>query len=128
MIYNDKCSNFEELLNEDNSVSMHHNNINALAIKRYKDTSDMSADIMNRVFESINTPHYKLFHITQLRHTSHFSTDPIRNICNGTESASYLEPKIWEQIPAEIKNKDSLDDFKKEIKKWKPSECPCLNF
>ena len=115
MIYNDKCSNFEELWNEDNSVSMHHNNIHTLAIKMYKDASDMSADIMNWVFKSINTPHYKLFHITPLRHTSHFSTYPIRNICNGTESASYLGPKIWEQIPAEIKNKYFLDGFKKEI-------------
>ena len=33
----------------------------------------------------------------------------------SAESASYLGPKIWEQIPAEIKNKDSLDGFKKEI-------------
>ena len=47
------------------------------------------------------------------------------NVYNGAESASYLEPKIWEQIPAEIKNKDSLDGFKKEIIKWKPTECPC---
>ena len=60
----------------------------------------MWANIMNRVFKSINTPHYKLFHITSLRHTLHFSADPIRNICNETESASYLGLKIWEQIPA----------------------------
>ena len=113
MIYIDNCWNFEELLYEDNSVIMHHNNIHPPATKVYKDASDMLADIMNWVFKSINTPHYKLFHIT-----------PIRNIFNGTESASYLEPKILEQIPVEAKNKDSLDGFKKEIKKWEPSECP----
>ena len=48
----------------------------------------------------------------------------MHSVYNGTESTSYLGPKIWEQIPAEIKNKDSLDGFKKEIKKWKPTECP----
>ena len=32
MIYNDKISNFEKLLNKDDSVSIHHNNIHALAI------------------------------------------------------------------------------------------------
>ena len=32
IIYNDKLANFEELLHEDNSVSIHHNNIHALAI------------------------------------------------------------------------------------------------
>ena len=32
MIYNDKISNFEKLLNKYDSVSIHHNNIHALAI------------------------------------------------------------------------------------------------
>ena len=49
----------------------------------------------------------------------------MHSVYNGTESTSYLGPKIWEQIPAEIKNKDSLDGFKKEFKKWKTAECPC---
>ena len=85
----------------------------------YKVANDMSPDIMNEVFKLRNAPHYNL------RHTSHFSTDPIHSAYNGTESASYLGPKIWKQIPAEIKNKDYLDGFKKEIKKWKHIECPC---
>ena len=85
----------------------------------YKVANDMSPEIMNEVFKLRNTPHYNL------RHTSLFSTEPIHSVFNGTESASYLGPKIWEQIPAEIKNKDSLDGFKKEIKKWKPIACPC---
>ena len=119
MIYNGKISNFEELLNKVNSVSIHHNNIHALAIEMYKVANDMSSpDIMNEVFKLKNTPH-------NLRHTSHFSIDPVHSVYNGIESASYLGPKIWEQIPAEIKNKDSLDGYKKEIKKWKPTECPC---
>ena len=37
--------------------------------------------------------------------------------------SDYLQNR--KQIPAGIKNKDSLDGFKKEIKKWKPTECPC---
>ena len=116
MIYNDKISNFEELLNKDNSVSIHHSNIHALAIEMYKVANDMSPDIMNGVFKLRNTPHYNL------RHTSHFSADPMHSVYNGTESASYLGPKIWEQISAENKNKDSLNGFKKGIIKWKPTE------
>ena len=119
MIYNDKISKFEDLLKKDNSVSIHHNNIHALTIEMYKVANVMSPDIMNGVFNLRNTPHYNL------RHTSNFSTELIHNVYNGTESASYLGPKIWEQIPAEIKNKDSYGGFKIEIKKWKPTECPC---
>ena len=85
----------------------------------YKVANDMSRDVKNGVFKLRNTPYYNL------RHKSHFFIDPIHNVHNGTESASYLGPKIWEQIPTEIKNKDFLDGFKKEIKKWKPTECPC---
>ena len=122
MIYSDKTSNFEELLTKDNSVSIHHSNIHALAIEMYKVANDMSPDIMNEVFKLKNTPHYNL------RHTSNISTDPIHSDYNGIKWASYLGPKIWEQTRAEIKNKDSLDGFKKAIKKWKPTECPCWIF
>ena len=58
------------------------------------------------------------------RYISHFSTDPIHSVYNGTESESYLGPKIWDQIPAEIKNKDFLEGFKREIKKWTYAEYP----
>ena len=89
----------EELLNKDNSVSIQHKKLL------------MSSGIMDGAFKLRITPHYNL------RHTSHFYTDPIHSAYNGTESASYLGPKIWEQIPAEIENKDFLNGFKKEIKK-----------
>ena len=79
----------------------------------------MPPDVINGVFKLRNIPHYNL------QHTLHFSTDPIHSAYNGNESASYLRPKIWEQISAEIKTEDSLDGFKKEIKKWKLTECPC---
>ena len=79
----------------------------------------MSPKIISKVFKLRDTPCYNL------RHTSQFSTDPIHSVYNGTESASYLGPKIWEQIPAEIKNKESLDGFKREVRKWKPVQCPC---
>ena len=119
IIYNDKHSNFEKLLNKDNSVFINYNNIHALAIELYKTANDMSPETMGEVFKLRDTLCYNL------RYTSHFSADPIDSVYDKTELASYLGPKIWEQIPAENKNKGSLNGFKKEIKKWKPVECPC---
>ena len=84
IIYNDKLSNFEELLHKDNSVSIHHNNIHALAIEMYKVVNGTSPKIMNEVFKQRNNSHYNP------RHTS----------------------KIWKQIPSEIQNKKSLEGFK----------------
>ena len=119
IIYNDKHFNFKKLLNTDNSVSIHYNNIHVLAIELCKIANDMSPKIMSQVSKLRNTPCY------YLRHTSQFSADLVHSVYNGIESASYLGPKIWEQIPAEIKNKESLDSFKKEIKKWKPVGYAC---
>ena len=47
MIYNNKISNSEELLNKDNSVSIHHSNIHALTIEIYK-VANMSPDIIKK--------------------------------------------------------------------------------
>ena len=68
----------------------------------------MSPDITNGALKLRNTSHYNL------RHTSHFSADPIHSVYNRIESASYLGPKIWKQIPAQIKNIDSLDGLKNQ--------------
>ena len=76
-----------------------------------KVANGISPEIMNKVFKLREETDY------HLRHTTQFLVDPIHSVFNGSESASYLCPKIWEHIPTEIKNKDSLVGFKKEIKK-----------
>ena len=53
IIYNDKHSNFEELLVKDNSVCVHHNNINTLAIEIYKVANDICPEIMNDMIKLI---------------------------------------------------------------------------
>ena len=34
---------------------------------------------------------------------------------HGTESLSYLGPKIWDILPEKLRNMDNLESFKKEI-------------
>ena len=60
IIYDDKCSNFEELLNKDNSVSIHNHNIQALAIELYKVANDMSPEVISGVFKVRDTLYYNL--------------------------------------------------------------------
>ena len=42
----------------------------------------------------------------------------------GTETISYLAPKIWSLVPYAIKNSKSLDLFKSKIRQREP-DCPC---
>ena len=71
----------------------------------YKLVNGMFTEIINDVF--------KLRDETHLKRNKQFLVDPVHSIFNGSESASYLSPKIWEQILTEIKDKDSLIVFKR---------------
>ena len=77
----------------------------------------MSPETMNDVFKLRDETHH-------LRHTTQFLVDPIHSVFNGSKSTLFLGPKNWEQIPTEVKTNDSLVRFKKEIRKWKPLNCP----
>ena len=50
-VYSDKTSTFRELLDKDNSVSVHHKNIQVLATEIYKTVNGLAPTIMNSVFE-----------------------------------------------------------------------------
>ena len=43
----------------------------------------------------------------------------------GTESISFLAPKIWEIVPEDIKASETVAEFKTKIKIWIPDNCPC---
>ena len=58
IIYNDKHSNFEELLVKDNSVSIHHDNIHTLAIEIYKIANGICPEIMNDIFKVLFSYHF----------------------------------------------------------------------
>ena len=111
IIYNDKQSSFTELLNKDNSVSIHIRNIQRLAIEMVKFYNGLLRPLMNNIFN--------------LRLVSEFSRPMVKSVYQGIESISYLRPKIWDILPEKRKNIDNLEHFKKEIKTWKPDNCPC---
>ena len=55
IVYNDKKSTFEEFLGKDNSVSIHHKNIQKLAKEIYKAKNNLSPQITQDIFQITNT-------------------------------------------------------------------------
>ena len=51
IIYDDDKSSFEELLKKDGSVTIHHRNIQALAVEMYKVRNNLSPQIMTDMFK-----------------------------------------------------------------------------
>ena len=115
LVYNDYDSTFNELLEKDGSVSIHHRNIHSLAIEMYKINQGLNQSPLADMI-SIRTDN-------TLR--SDFSIPAVRTENYGKNSVRYLGPLIWNMIPSTIKNAENLLDFKRQIKNWKPTGCPC---
>ena len=54
-----------------------------------------------------------------------FTTRNIKTVSYGTQSLGFLGPKIWSLVPNNLKCLNSLEEFKRKIKKWKIEKCPC---
>ena len=87
VIYNDKISSFKELLERDGSFPIHNKNLQILATEMFIDYNNIAPPIFKEIFNKRN-PNY------QLRHTLHFSIVLVRSVYNGTESLSFVGPKI----------------------------------
>ena len=62
LIYGNKSSSYE-LLERDGLVSIHHKNIQAIAIEMFKNLNGMSPEITNDLFVQRTENHYNLCHV-----------------------------------------------------------------
>ena len=76
------------LMNAFFNSQFNYRNIQALTIEMYKVANGMSPKIMNEIFQLREKSRYNL------RYTSEFIIPPIHSVYNGSESVSYLKPKI----------------------------------
>ena len=118
IVYSDKKSSFEDLLTKDGSVSVHTRNIQVLAIEMFKTYKNLSPPIFNEIFQKRENTY-------NLRNFTFFTIPAVNSVYNGSESISNLGPRIWNLVPNKLKELESVNLFKKEIKKWRPTNCPC---
>ena len=106
------------MLDKDGSVTIHHRNLQKLAIEMYKIKSQISPIPMQKLFTEKE-------HQYDLRNKSTWVSDNIRTVKYGSETISNMGPKIWEMVPSHIKESSSLLQFKSRIKNWTPTGCIC---
>ena len=116
--YQENRSTFHELLNKDNSVSIHHRNLQVLATEMFKIHRGLSPEILRETFVS-KTSSYNL------PRNDTFEKRKVHFVYYGTESLSFLGSKLWDLVPVQLKQSETLCSFKLKIKIWVLFECPC---
>ena len=81
--------------------------------------NSLAPEIMTGVFET-KEPHYNLCY-----EASHFKKANVKSTHYGIQYVRHLGPKIWNIVPQNIRESNSLNEFKSLIKFWKPDTCPC---
>ena len=81
MIYNDHIPSFQELLEKDNSLTVHYSNIQLLSIEMFKLINNIAATIIDDLFTT--------YHSYNLRSKSKFVVPRLRTVHNGHNSIQY---------------------------------------
>ena len=119
IVYQDYVSSFETLLERDNSCTIHQRNIQTLAIEMFKTKAGEGPAFMKDIFVEKRDTAYSL------RNTNDFESMNIRTVHRGEDTLRFLGSKIWSIIPRSIKDSETVNQFKRAIRKWIPYECPC---
>ena len=110
IIYNDKRSSFNALLEKDGSVSIHERNIKILATKMFKVSKNLAPPQMHEIFKLKDQSQYNL------RYNSLFSNPLVKSVYKGTERLSLLGSKMWDISPDTYKDLLDLNSFKVALK------------
>ena len=113
IVYKDNYSSYVDLLAKDKSFTIHQRNIQSLTIKLFKVKRNLSNQIICNILKTRTLTY-------NLQSQTDFMRDCINTRHYGLNSRNYFAPKVWDMIPLEIKNINSLQKFKIEIRKWAP--------
>ena len=90
--------------------------LRTLAVEIFKTLNEINAPYMKNIFTPKENSKVRQNHIIVKRiNTSRF----------GTQSLRPLGPKIWNNLPSNIKLETSFPKFKEYIKTWLGPKCRC---
>ena len=115
IVCEDNTSTFEELLNKNGSVSIHHCNIQLVAIEMFKVKNGLCPKIVKDLFQLNTDPNCN----------STFLIPKVNSEYMGKLSLRYFGPVVWEtMLSDEYKSITILEKFQEKVKNWTPV-CKC---
>ena len=124
IIYKDYDKTFEELIELEKSCTIHQKAIQTLASEMYRSNKNSSPMFMKEVFKERDNSEDNVSSRLRSKSTFYNDVNP-RTTRYGLETLRNIGPQVWNMVPPNIRELDTLDKFKKEIKQWIPIKCPC---
>ena len=116
VVYNDYDSSFNEILEKANENTIHIKNTHILMREIYKFLNGLSPPIMSKIFKRKNCPY-------SLRNPRPLITNCKSTVKYDIDSIVYKGPQIWQTLPTDLRNSESLSIFKCSIKKLRYINC-----
>ena len=108
----------DALLQNNNDTCNHHRNIQALMIEIYKMKNNLNPPIMDNMFERRNNTY-------NLRNFQEFATKKKRTVKIDLETLICRSPQLSSILPENLRQINSLVQFKESVRKCVCIDCPC---
>ena len=104
IVYNDTITSFQELLVEDKTFTIYHQNIQSLAIETYKAVNNLPGGKLSDFLVRNN-------HNDKIRCRSEITVPSINTVFKGQNSIILDQYVIWNSVPAELRETNCFLSF-----------------
>ena len=115
VVYSEYHKSYEELLQINNDISIHQKHLRILALEFYKRIMQFNPEFMWHCFNTNPIPY-------NLRKESRLLI-PSANF--ETNSVTFRRSLLWNNLPLRLKNSQTIDDFKSDLKNLRKIHCTC---
>ena len=109
---------YENLFNRSGDISLHQKHLLYLAIEVCKSLAKLNPGFMWNFFERNHTPY-------NLRRGDLLLLPPAKSIRYGVNSLAFRGSLLWNNLPPQVKESQSLEEFKNRIKNLRFIRCTC---
>ena len=118
IVYDVYDESYENLLNRSDDISIHQKHLRYLAIEVYKSLTKLNPGFMWNFFERNHIPY-------NLRRGDLLLLPPAKSTRYGVNSLAFWVGLLWNNLPPQVKEGQTLEEFKNKIKNLRSIQCTC---
>ena len=118
VIFNDYKADYETLLQRSKCPLLYVSRLRCIAVETFKNVHKLNPEFLHDMVDIKETEH-------DLRGGVLLNQPRVNTVTFGLQSIRYEGARIWNLLPKDMKNTDSLDVFKARLKSWNGFTCKC---